>query len=205
MKNLSLALFTLLSVIQCVNAQTVFQESGGIVTIEMESTYGQNLGEWVPGTSVDPENQTGTGYLKFTGNDPEQGPPSSPLEYVFKIKKGGVYSLHLHCAKLNQELNGRMRNDVCNDAYVRVDGNYQARNPQPNDFPDADGQYQKEYHKQDAPLDLLKVNTKLYGGEHQKFVWTQVKNSNGSAAESLDPGGDNNKRGVYYRFLAGET
>jgi hypothetical protein len=205
MKHLLITLITLFSVIQYGNAQTLFQESDGMVIIEMESTFGQPLGEWVPGTSVDPENQTGTGYLKFTGNDPEQGPPISPLEYVFKINKGGVYSLHLHCAKLNLELNGRMRNDVCNDAYVRVDGNYQARNPQPDDFPDAEGEYRKEFHKQDAPLDLLKVNTKFYGGEPQKFVWTQMKNSNGSASESLDPGGHNNKRGAYYRLLAGET
>src|SRR6056297_3492736 len=133
MKYLSLTLFTLFSVIQYGNAQAVFQESDGIVTIEMESTFGQPLGDWVPGAAVDPENQTGTGYLEFTGNDPEQGPPSDPLEYVFKINKSGVYSLHLHCAKLNQEFNGRMRNDVANDAYVRVDGNYQARNPQPDD------------------------------------------------------------------------
>ncbi len=205
MNYLLLTLITLFSIIQYGNSQAVFQESDGIVTIEMESTFGQPLGAWVLGTSVDPENQTGTGYLKFTGNDPEQGPPNSPLEYVFKIKKGGVYSLHLHCAKLKVEVNGRMRNDVCNDAYVRVDGNYQARNPQPDDFPDAGGQYRKQYHKQDAPLDLLKVNTKFYGGAHQKFIWTQEKNSNGSAAESLDPGGHNNKRGAYYRFLAGET
>src|SRR6056297_38140 len=102
MKYLSLTLFTLFSVIQYGNAQAVFQESGGIVTIEMESTFGQPLGNWVPGTAV----------------DPEQGPPSDPLEYVFKINKSGVYSLHLHCAKLNQEFNGRMRNDVANDAYV---------------------------------------------------------------------------------------
>lgn len=206
MKTLPIAILsTLFVTAQYVGAVPVFQESGGTVTIEMESTFGQPLGEWVPGTSVDPENQTGTGYLEFTGNDPEQGPPNSPLEYVFKINQGGVYSLHLHCAKQNQELNGKMRKDVANDAYVRVDGNYQARNPKPDDCPDAEGQYRKVYHKQDAPLDLLKVDTKFYGGAHQKFVWTQARNSNGSASESLDPGGHNNKRGAYYRFLAGET
>ena len=49
----------------------------------------------------------------------------------------------------------------------------------------------------DATLELLKTDTKFYGGDDRKFVW--------ASGARLDPGGHNNKRVAIYNLKAGET
>ena len=57
----------------------VFEEKGGIVVMEAESTASR-MGKWKLRTSVD--GFSGSGHLEFTGNKPESGPPNSPAWVV---------------------------------------------------------------------------------------------------------------------------
>lgn len=156
----------------------MYQEKDGLVIIEAENTTSA-LGEW--GKKTDRSGYTGSGYLEFTGNNPESGPAKSPLTYEFKIQKAGLYMLGMHCGK---EKVGD-RNDVANDCYVKVQGDYGA------------GPNAGDNHGDDAPLDMLKSNTKFFGGTNNGFGWAEGR--------TLDAGGHNNKRKPIYDFKAGET
>ena len=156
----------------------VWQESGGLVIIETESTTSP-LGQWIAKTSV--SGYTGPNYLEFNGNTTTSGPPNSPLEYKFRITKPGLYYIHLHCAK--ETVDGRT--DVANDAYIRVEGDYNA------------GPNVGDTHGDDAPLDKLKTDTKFFGGKANEFVW--------ASGNRLDLGGHTNKRVAVYDFKSGET
>lgn len=153
-------------------------ETDGVVSIEMESTK-SDLGNWVQKTEI--EGYSGAGYLEFTGNTPINGPADSPLEYQFTISEGGLYFFHLHCAR--ETVDGR--SDLANDAYIRLDGDF-GPGPNPGD-----------QHTMDAPLELLKQDTKFFGGDDKRFVW--------ASGNRLDPGGHNNKRVAVYHLKAGET
>lgn len=165
-----------------VAADQVYQEQKGVVIIEAENTTSP-LGKWQRKDSI--RGFTGAGYLDFTGNNFLSGPPNSPLEYKFKINQTGLYFLHLHCARETQVIKGETRKDVANDCFVRVEGDYGA-GPNPGDK-----------HGKDAPLALLKKDTKFFGGKDMAFVWV--------SGNHLDPGGHNNKRVAVYRFKAGKT
>ena len=89
------------------------------------------------------------------------------------------YTLHLRAHK---RLGGEAP-DKCNDAYVRVEGRYKASK-------DAG-----DKHNDDARLETLKKDTKLFGGSDKGWGW----------AETLDLGGHNNKRKPKYVFKAGQT
>ncbi len=163
----------------------IYQESGGLVVMEVEETASP-LGQWerqsvLPGYS-------GAGYLQFLGNNFENGPAASPLEFQFQIQQSGLYALHLHCAKETHE----GRNDVANDCYVRVEGDYQA-GPGPH-----------EGHGDHASLALLRADTKYFGGATDAWKWENGEDSSGGAG-NLDPGGHQNKRKAVYDFKAGET
>lgn len=156
----------------------VYQESGGLVIMEMENTTSP-LGLWQPQTSY--ANYTGDGYLQFTGNNTASGPPTSPLEFKFKINQPGLYYLHLRAAR--DTTNGQP-GDHSNDAYVRVEGDYGA------------GPNAGNTHGDDAPLSMLMSDTKFYGGTANSFSWNW--------GNRLDPGGETNKRVAVYDFKAGE-
>lgn len=140
----------------------VFLESDGLVVIEAESTTSPP-GKWEGKQEV--QGFTGKGHIEFTGNAPAGGPANSPLAYVFRIDKPGSYTLHLRCHK---RLEGEKK-DKCNDAYVRVLGEYDAS-------PDAE-----DKNKADATLDILRQDTKLFGGSQEGWGW----------AETLDLGNHN--------------
>ena len=157
-----------------------YNESGGLVIMEMENTTSP-LGLWKKRNG--PLNGfTGSGYLEFTGNTPTNGPATSPLTYKFKISKAGLYHLHLHCAR--DTTHGQPA-DHSNDCYVRVDGDYSA------------GPNAGDSHGDDAPLNVLKANTKFFGGAADRFAW--------ASGNRLDLGGHNNKRVAAYDFKAGNT
>jgi len=180
-KRLALALFATTAI---ASAQT-YNESGGLVVMEVENTP-SSLGLWQEESSL--SGYSGSGYLRFLGNTFETGPATSPLEYTFKINQAGLYYLHLHCAKEIHE----GRNDVANDCYVRVEGDYNA----------GPGPYTN--HGDNASLSLLQSNTKYFGGAVDNWKWENGQNSSGSAG-NLDPGGHQNKRVAVYDFKAGET
>lgn len=152
-------------------------DGSDIVVIEAEATS-SDLGKWTPKSTV--EGFRGDGYLEFMGNTPISGPADSPLEYPFAVQQDGLYYLHLHCAR---EKVGK-RHDLANDAYVRVEGEFDC-GPNPGNK-----------HGDDAPLEMLARDTKFYGGGDRKFEW--------AGGNRLDPGGHNNKRVAVYRFKAGE-
>lgn len=157
-------------------AREVSLESEGLVVIEAESSSSKP-GKWAGKTDI--EGFTGKGHIEYTGNKPAGGPVGSTLVYFFKIEKAGTYTLHLRAHK---RLEGE-EPDKCNDAYVRVEGKYTASK-------DAG-----DKHNDDARLDTLRKDTKLYGGLAKGWGW----------AETLDLGGHNNKRKPKYVFKAGET
>jgi len=162
-------------------AQT-YQESGGLVIMETENTPSA-LSEWDLATSI--SGHSDRGYLEFGGNDYQSGPPNSPIEYTFKINQAGLYYLHMHCARERRTIDGEVRNDVANDCYVRVEGDYSA------------GPNAGNSHGDDAPLSMLMGDTKFFGGNHNAFIW--------ASGNRLDPGGETNKRVAVYDFNAGET
>ncbi|WP_146601140.1 hypothetical protein [Novipirellula aureliae] len=166
------------------NAYAVEVESNGLVAIELEETDSP-LGLWELKRTNLNNAFSGTGYLEFTGNSPVSGDPKSPLEYQFKINKGGLYYLHLRCAKEVLEIKGRRRADIANDCYIRVEGDFNA------------GPNAGDAHRKDAPLSLLQSDTKFFGGADKKFEW--------ASGNRLDPGGENNKRVAVYHFKAGES
>jgi len=124
-----------------------FQEAGGLVVMEAESTL-SDLGKWVPKTDV--PNYQGEGHLEFTGNTHNGGPADSPLVYRFSIEKDGVYQLYIRCRKRLEGQPG----DKCNDGYVRVVGDYDA----------VEGGAERK---------LLQSNTKLYGGDPDQWGWAK--------------------------------
>jgi hypothetical protein len=162
-----------------------YNESGGLVIMEMESTPSP-LDLWQQKTDL--AGYTGSGFLQFNGNNFASGPATSPLTYRFTINQAGLYYLHLHCAK--EEHDGR--DDVANDCYVRVEGDYTA-GPGPHTG-----------HGDNASLALLQSDTKYFGGAIDSWKWENGQNSSGNAG-NLDPGGESNKRIAVYDFKAGET
>lgn len=170
----------------CANlsATTIHRETNGLVAIELEDTDSP-LGLWKLKRTKLGNDFSGDGYLEFTGNSPISGEPKSPLEYTFTINKEGLYYLHLRCAKEVLTIKGKKRTDVANDCYFRVEGDFGA------------GPNAGDKHGKDAPLALLKSDTKFFGGANNKFEW--------ASGNRLDPGGHNNKRVAVYKFKAGET
>ncbi|EMI51845.1 Carbohydrate binding family 6 domain protein [Rhodopirellula sallentina SM41] len=165
-------------------AEDVYNESGGVVSIEVENTESE-LGLWVKRTEL--AGFSGSGYLEFTGNRYDLGSPHSPLRYHFKINRDGRYILDLHCAKVEID----QHSDWANDCYVRVLGDY-AAGPGPHDVP-----------KGNASLSLLKRDTKFFGGKISAWEW--AVGDWAVTGGRLDPGRKNNKRKAIYEFKAGQT
>lgn len=161
---------------------THYTEIDGLVIMEAENTN-SNLELWQQKSEIN--GHTGAGYMEFTGNNPESGPPKSPLEYHFSVNQSGLYYLHLFAAKEHLIINGEHRTDVANDAYVRLEGDFNA------------GPNAGNNHGDDAPLAMLKSDTKFFGGSNLQFSWTW--------GNHLDPGGEHNKRVAIYDLQSGEN
>lgn len=159
---------------------TEYVERNGVVIIEAENTQSE-LDQWELKTDID--GFTGPGYLEFTGNQPTNGPATSPLTYTFSVTQAGLYFLHMHIAKEHVVIDGETRTDVANDAYVRLDGDY-GPGPNPGDA-----------HGDDSPLENLMSNTKFFGGNNNSFAW--------ASGNRLDLGGHVNKRVAVYDLKAG--
>lgn len=140
-----LTILALLTIIQTTHAASVFHGKDGLVIFEAESTS-SSKGDWKKKHEVD--EYTGECHLEFTGNKPANGPPKDPLKYYFTVDKDGEYQLLIRAFK---RLEGEP-DDRCNDCYVRLIGDFESAGA--------------------APLKLLKSDTKLYGGHHEKWGWT---------------------------------
>jgi len=118
--------YGLLLIFSCKSSETTTNENKleDIVFIEAESTT-SNLAKWVKVTKDDKNYVDGASnntYLEFMGNKPITGKPNSPLIYEFIAPKTGAFKLALMTSK---RLEG-VKNDWCNDAFVRVSGNLQS-------------------------------------------------------------------------------
>ena len=153
----------------------------GLIVFEAEDTR-SDLDLWIEKDEL--AGFSGSSYLEFTGNRELNGDPKSPLEYPFSVTKSGRYYLHMHVAKETVEIRGVLREDVSNDGYIRLEGEFQAA-------PDAG-----DTHGDHAPLSALTQNTKYFGGKSLEFAW--------ATGNRLDLGGHNNKRIPVYHLIAGE-
>ncbi|MEM9445997.1 MAG: hypothetical protein AAGA18_11685 [Verrucomicrobiota bacterium] len=147
----------------------------GFILFEAEETT-RSKGRWKLKTDI--QGYTGAGYLEFTGNSPISGKASSPITFDFTIEKAGLYYLHLYCARESITEKGKVRHDLANDCYVRVKGDFDAG---PN--------------KGDAPLDMLKEDTKFFGGNDKEFAWV--------SGGRLDQG--HKKFNAVYNFKEGKS
>jgi len=145
-----LALMPLLASLHAAD-DPVFVEKKGIVAMEAESTA-SSLRKWEKKTDV--ADFSGECHLEFTGNKPENGPPNSPLKYVFKIDKGGVYQLTIRARKRLET----DRQDISNDCFVALKGDYESAGK--------------------APLKTLQTDTKMFGGNADGWAWATQLDSN---------------------------
>ena len=100
-------------------SQKVYEESAGVVMMEAENTPSP-LDLWV--NSVFFPAFSGSGHIEFTGNVANgTGTPKSPLIYKFKINTAGDYALIIRGR--SRLLDGEA-SDLCNDAWVRLEGDY---------------------------------------------------------------------------------
>ncbi len=169
-KILNSSVIALLFATPSLYAQKVWEENGkGFVMMEAEDTESSLGSCW---KLTKPNGHTGKGALEMTCNNPSTGSPKQPLNYKFKITTPGEYSLHLHIYK---NLQGQPH-DKCNDVYIRVAGDFSAGSGAPS-------------------LDILKKDTKHFGGNHERCAWT--------GAKPIDS--DHKKFAATYVFKAGET
>jgi hypothetical protein len=163
-----------------------YQEADGLVIMEAEASpalAGPSGDLWAiyrPGDPFFVEGATGDAHLEFRGNRPMNGPPAAPLTYTFTIHTEGFYWLEMRARK---RLEGDPA-DWANDCFVRMEGDTFGPGPNPGDN-----------HRDDAPLEMLLRDTKMYGGNADNWGWTV----------ELDPGGHDNKRRPIYYLHAGST
>jgi len=70
------------------------------------------------GTGIEAINK---GYLEFTGNNKNSGPPTSPLKYKFKCPKDGKYRLLM---RMFQPLKDGEPEDKRNDVFIKLIGDF---------------------------------------------------------------------------------
>jgi hypothetical protein len=124
----------------------LFAGKDGLLIMDVESTVSP-LGQWLPEKKM--QGFTGRGHLEFSGNQPPSGPVDSPLKYHFTVDQDGIYRLMIRAYK---RLEGAPP-DQCNDCYVRLDGDFESGG--------------------EVPLEMLKSDTKLYGGKANAWGWTE--------------------------------
>jgi hypothetical protein len=116
--------------------------SNDYIFIEAESTT-SNMGDWKRIKKADEyfvEGASGWEHLEFQGNEPKTGTPNSPLTYKFNAPKDGNFRLLMMTSK---RLEG-VRGDMCNDAFVKMDGNFSSAT---NLTKDALGEYIKFFQE----------------------------------------------------------
>ncbi|MFC1476453.1 hypothetical protein ACFL5S_00655 [Fibrobacterota bacterium] len=151
-----------------VSSQTVYKEAGGILVMEMENSKSL-MGKWVK--KSDGSGWSGSGFYEFTGNDHNgSGSDRDPQEFRFKIAKAGIYGIHLHAYN---RLDGQPA-DKCNDAYVKVTGDYTSGS--------------------NVPLSALTKDTKLYSSNGGN-VWAWGFQLDGNGADHV---------AAKYNFKSGE-
>ena len=94
------------------------------IRMEAESTPSP-LGKWYiikQGEANYVAGASGKAHIEFLGNNPDTGEPNSPLTYTFTAPKEGNFRLLMMSSK---RLEG-VRGDLCNDAYVKMDGDFQS-------------------------------------------------------------------------------
>jgi len=104
--------------------KTNFIPNQDYIKIEAESTK-SGLGEWLKIKKGDKNyvaGASGETFLEFLGNTPTMGLPNSPLIYTFTAPANGTYRLIMMNSK---RLEG-VRGDWCNDAYIKLEGDYQS-------------------------------------------------------------------------------
>lgn len=99
-------------VVLALQTQPVYQESGGIVVVEIESAAA--VPSWASQTAL--AGYTGTSYYTWTGPDLFGSPGSGILNYRLNISAAGTYSFRIH-----------NRHDFAdsteqNDVFTRLDG-----------------------------------------------------------------------------------
>lgn len=100
-------------------SQKIYQEKEGIVLMEAEHTE-SNLDLWIEGNSF--ADFSGSGQLEFTANEANgKGDFRSPLSYSFTITNPGDYALLI---RSRSRLLAGEGDDLANDAWVRVEGDY---------------------------------------------------------------------------------
>lgn len=144
---LNFLFFLALSTIPCQATDPVFEEKRGVIVIEAESTDSR-FGRWKKKTSV--KGFTGECHIEFTGNKTENGPPESPLEYHFIVRKPGRYSLILRAHKRLET----KRDDISNDCYVALKGDFESGGS--------------------ATKSILRKDTKLFGGDKDGWGWAET-------------------------------
>ncbi len=100
----------------------IYTSTKDYLLIEAESTT-SDLVNWKliePSDKKFVANASGNAFLEFNGNKPNTGEPNSPLNYNFKINQSGDYRLLMMTSK---RLEGE-RGDWCNDAFVKLDGDF---------------------------------------------------------------------------------
>jgi hypothetical protein len=99
-------------------------EKDDFIKIEAESTP-SNFDKWHIIKQGEPNyvaDASGKAHIEFSGNNPDTGEPNSPLTYTFTAPKDGSFRLLMMSSK---RLEG-VRGDMCNDAYVKMEGDFQS-------------------------------------------------------------------------------
>ena len=155
-------------------AERIYNESGGLVIMEMENTESA-LSGWdfrAKDASGYPVGATGAGHLEYMRFGLEGwGKPSSPLVYKFKINKAGIYRLFFRAHK---RLNPGNAGDKHNDCFIRMEGDFESGSAE-------------------AALSALLADSKVYGGDAD--AWGRATNMDAHGADH---------KPVYYKFKAGE-
>jgi uncharacterized repeat protein (TIGR02543 family) len=98
-------------------------DTDGVLLFQAEHSYSAR-GFWELLSPANPKYFPGASndsMLIFTGNQPNLGPATSPLEYTFVAPESGTYQLIMRVSRI---LDGAA-NDECNDFYVRMAGDFQ--------------------------------------------------------------------------------
>lgn len=93
-------------------AQSAYQESGGIVVVEVESAA--VVPSWARETSL--SGYTGGAYYTWRGPDLFNSPGSGVLQYHVNITTGGSYGMRLHNRHDHPD------STLANDCFTRMDG-----------------------------------------------------------------------------------
>ncbi len=142
-----------------------------------------DLGLWVKRKAGDEKYHVGTtieainkGYLEFTGNNKNSGPPTSPIEYTFKCPKTAKYRIVM---RMYQPLLDGEPEDKRNDLWIRLKGDFTTACAYPTETLEKDhklwGRGVRKWgsaHKMDAHVNGNKVLAKVVYNLKKDEVYT---------------------------------